>query len=379
MDTREALGLYIHLPFCRTRCAYCDFAILTGHDNRTREFAQGVVRDMEGFVQRYGRRMAGSLYFGGGTPSRVEADIIHILIQAVRDLFFLESGAEVSLEANPEDLNPRKLETWLRSGINRLTLGVQAFDQEGLRAIGRPGNVEDSRQAVRLAREVGVPALGIDLIFGRPGQTLEGWGKELEQLPPLEPAHVSCYALETTSRTPLVRRMERGAVPVPDPDLAAAMYEMAVRKLAAGGWERYEISNFARPGFQSRHNLRYWQDEPFAGFGPAAASYIEGKRWTNPRRLDDYLDGVQTGWRDREEEAYDPDRRVGEALVMGLRTAGGVDLDHLAYCHGEEALRVRRPVLQRAEAAGMLIREGSRIRLTPQAMLIADELFVDLL
>lgn len=338
-----------------------------------------MARDLSASRRNFSVTTARSLYFGGGTPSLIPAELIGDLIEAAGRHFTLLPGAEISLEANPEDVTEEKVRGWLEAGVNRLTLGVQSLDPEGLRALGRPGNPGDSRRAVETARAAGLPALGIDLIFNRPGQTLDQWQGELRELAALDPDHISCYALEITSRTLLVRRMERGRVAFPDPDLAAEMYETAVEFLASRGWVRYEISNFSRPGFESRHNLLYWQDEPYLGFGPAAASYLAGRRWTNPRRLDDYLRGVEEGWARREVEPYDPRKRAGEALVSGLRLSAGVDLDALARRHGPAALETREPFLRRGEDRGLAVREGSRLRLTSWGMLIADELFVDLL
>ena len=379
MRDDRSLGAYLHVPFCGQRCAYCDFAIVTGQDRRAPAFADALVAEIAAFATRFGVRPADTVYFGGGTPSRVPPALIGRAVAAVREAFALQPGGEISLEANPEDVTAESVAAWRAAGVNRLTIGIQSLTGEGLAALGRPGSAEDSLRAVAAAREGGIPSLGIDLIFGWPGQDPAGWAAELERAIGASPDHVSIYALETTSRTPLVRAIERGQLPRPDPDRAAEMYESAVEALAAAGLPRYEISNFARPGHESRHNLRYWRDLPYAGFGPSAASYVDGMRWTNPRRFSDYEAAARAGFPPVEAEPWDPDRRAGEALVFGLRTEAGVDLAPLAARYGEAPLAGREAALERAVRSGLARRDGSRVRLTGAGFLIADELFVDLL
>ena len=379
MRDDRPLGAYLHVPFCGQRCAYCDFAIVTGQDRRVPTFADALVAEIGAFAARFGTRPADTVYFGGGTPSRVPPPVVARALEALRGAFQLDPGGEVSLEANPEDVGPETVAAWRAAGINRLTIGIQSMKAEGLAALGRPGSEADSARAVRAAREAGIPSLGIDLIFGWPGQSLAGWAGELAEAINLGPDHVSIYALETTSRTPLVRAIERGALARPDPDLMAEMYEVAAIALEGAGLARYEISNFAAPGHESRHNLRYWRDLPYAGFGPSAASYVDGMRWTNPRRYSDYETAARAGFPPVEAEPYEPDRRAGEALVFGLRTVQGVDLAPLAERYGEAAIAARAAALERAVQSSLAVREGSRVRLTGAGFLIADELFVDLL
>ncbi len=378
LDDRP-VGIYVHVPFCGQRCAYCDFAIIAGQDRRIPEFFRALAGEIAARAQRSPDRAARSVYFGGGTPSRVPPAAIARTIETIRRAFHLDPLAEVSLEANPEDVTDEHLDGWLEAGVNRLTIGIQSIEESGLASLGRPGSARESFAAVIAARRAGVPSLGIDLIFGWPGQGLAGWLAELDRVLACSPDHVSIYALETTSRTPLVREIERGRRPPPDPDLMADMYEAAVPRLEQAGVRRYEISNFARPGHASRHNLLYWTDQPYIGFGPSAASYLDGARWTNPRRFSDYLEAAAHGCPPVPEESFDPHRRAGEAIVFGLRTISGIDLTVIAARYGESAVAERGPVLARAEAAGLAIREGSRIRLSARGFLIADELFVDLL
>jgi oxygen-independent coproporphyrinogen-3 oxidase len=378
MNARESLGLYLHVPFCATRCAYCNFAIVAHQDGRMPELVDALVRELAARATS-APPIVESVHFGGGTPSRLPATAIDRLIEAVRDLFPLAPGAEIGLEANPEDVTPDNAAAWRAGGVTRLTVGVQTFVPEGLAALGRPGAPAWAERALAAAREHGPASLGVDLIFGWPGQTRRQWEDDLDRLEQRPPDHLSLYALETDARTPLVRSIERGERPEPDPDLAADLYERAAARLPAVGLQRYEISNWARDGHRSRHNLRYWTDLPYLGVGPSASSYVAGRRWTNPRRLGDYLAAARAGFPAPEAEAYDADRRTGEALVFGLRLDEGVDLDRVRARHGAEGLAARARVLEQALRDGLLEREGARLRLSERARLIADELFVDLL
>ncbi len=372
-------GLYVHVPFCRERCAYCDFAIVTGRAERVPEYVDAVRREMRSFAERNGPVRVDTVYFGGGTPSHVDAAWIARVIQAVRELFSVEDPLDASLEANPEDVTPDRVRSWRRAGIRRVTIGVQALTDEGLASLGRPGSAADAVRAISVARGEGVVDVGADVIFGRPGQSLRSWSDELERLVDLDVDHWSCYALETTSKTPLALAIERGRTQRPDPDRQARMYERTVRVLADAGFARYEISNFARPGHESRHNVKYWRDEPYMGFGLSAASYVGGARWTNPRRLDEYVSFAREGRPFPRVEPYDPVRRAGEAMAFGLRTEDGVDLGRVQERHGEEAVAAHRDALARGIGHGLARQTGARVTLTERGRLLADEICVHLM
>jgi oxygen-independent coproporphyrinogen-3 oxidase len=373
------LGVYVHVPFCRVRCAYCDFAILTRQEPRIPEYVAGLEREIARFAADRGRRTVDTLYFGGGTPSRLPGEALARLVAAVEQHLDAAVRSETSLEANPEDVHPERVAEWRAAGIDRVTLGVQSLDDGVLAAMGRPGNRKESLAALETLLGAGLCRVGVDLIFGGPGQTLAGWRAELDELLTTGVGHLSCYALETTGRTPLVRAVERGEAAVASDELMARMYEHAVERLAAAGLRRYEISNFARPGQESDHNLKHWTDAPYAGFGLSAASYVDGERWTNPRRFQEYLRAATGEGAPPASEPHEPVQRAGEALMLGLRRPEGVDLVELEARYGAAALARREPVLARAEHRGLLAREGRRVRLTGPGMLLADEVFVDLL
>jgi oxygen-independent coproporphyrinogen-3 oxidase len=372
-----SLGVYVHVPFCRVRCAYCDFAVLTRQEHRAEAYVELVEREISQAAGRWGRRTVDTLYFGGGTPSRLPPRLLTRVITAIEKAFDADRRLETSLEANPEDVTAESVSAWLAAGIDRVTLGVQSLDDRVLEALGRPGSRRESLDALARLLGSGLARVGVDLIFGGPGQTLGGWLQELDRVLESGAGHLSCYALETTSRTPLVRRAERGETEIAPDDLMAAMYEAAAERIEAAGLRRYEISNFARSGEESRHNLKHWVDGTYLGLGMSAASYLDGERWTNPRRLREYERAIRDGGAER--EPFDPHVRAGEALVFGLRRAEGVDLSELASRYGAESLAGRRGPLARAVERGLAEWHGQSVRLTDRGMLLADELFVELL
>lgn len=373
-----AAGLYVHVPFCAVRCDYCNFAIVAGQDQRIPLFVRTLAREAALWGARLPKLRIDTLHFGGGTPSRLPGDRLAGLIQTLGSTFSLQGGAEIALEANPEDVSVNRVRDWRKAGVTRVTVGVQSRRREGLLSIGRPGVIQDADEALLRLADGGIASVGVDLIFGRPGQTATDWSTELCELLELPFQHLSLYALETDGRTPLARQIERGDRQAPSPDDAAAMYEAALPVVSAAGLEQYEISNFARLGHVSRHNLKYWTDAPYLGLGPSAASYVHGERWTQARQFDDWRLSVEAG-RLPPVEPFDADRRAGEAMVFGMRALAGISLHEIQVRYGADAVARRRPVLERAVQHGLVSIERERARLTARGLLLADEVFVDLL
>ncbi len=374
----EPAGIYVHVPFCRARCAYCDFAVVVGKDGLADAWLDGVLRELE----RRADGVAGpvtTVHLGGGTPSRLAPRLVADLLAGIDRRVGIAAGAEIALEANPEDVTRERLAGWRAAGVTRLVVGVQSTAERGIRALGRRAPAGEGPRALRLARAAGFRSLGADLVIGWAGQEDRELDADLDLVIGEGADHVSCYMLEVDGDAPLARRIRRGERPGPDPDRAADLYWRAADRLEAAGLPAYEISNFARPGHESRHNLRYWTDAPYLGLGPAAASYLAGERWTNPRGLADWLAMLRGAAPAPPPEPYDPDRRVGEALVFGLRRIAGVDLARLAARHGADPVERRRPVLAGAAREGLLVLSGNDARLTRRGRLVADEVFVDLL
>ncbi|HEY3120374.1 MAG TPA: radical SAM family heme chaperone HemW, partial [Vicinamibacteria bacterium] len=286
MDTPRSsnrLGLYVHVPFCEAKCSYCHFAIdpRRPDEDRQERYLRAVLVEMEWAADRESLGHADTLYFGGGTPSLVAPARLRRLIEAARALFGLAADAEITVEANPHDLDAAGYRALREAGVDRLSLGAQSFDDGVLVEMGRRHDAGDSTRAVERARAAGFDNVSIDLILGWPGETEQRWSANLAAVASLQPEHVSLYVLEVEGRTELAHRARGGRLDLPDDDLVAALYWRTVGALRKIGLERYEISNFARPGRESRHNAKYWDDVPFRGFGMAAHSYLDGRRFWN--------------------------------------------------------------------------------------------------
>ena len=374
------LGLYVHVPFCEAKCSYCHFAIDPRRpgDERQERYAAALLREIAGGAGAAEGGPADTVYFGGGTPSLLSIERLARLITALRARFALARGAEITVEANPRDLDAAAFRALRDRGASRVSLGVQSLDGAVLREMGRLHDAADARAAFDQARAAGFDSVSVDLILGWPGETRERWSLELDALLALEPDHVSLYVLEVEGKTALSHRQKLGLLALPDDDLVADLYEGAVERLAARGLERYEISNFARPGFESRHNRKYWGDAPFLGFGMAAHSYRDARRWWNHDRFATYCRAVEEkggAGAVAGERRLTARERAAEALFTGLRRRDGVDLASYRRRHGLDPLAEWRAGLEPAQAAGLVVAENGRLRLTDRGVLLSNEVF----
>jgi oxygen-independent coproporphyrinogen-3 oxidase len=372
----STVGLYLHIPFCEARCTYCRFAIDPRRPDGERQerYTRAVVAEMLSAE----RSSADTLYFGGGTPSLLSPERLARLVHAARERFSLPLGAEITVEANPRDLDVTGYRALLAIGATRLSLGVQALDDAVLAQMGRHHSADDSRRAVAEARRAGFSNLNVDVILGWPGETRERWRRCLDGVVALEPDHVSLYVLEVEGKTVLSHRREQGRLELPDDDLVADLYQEAVERLAVRGLERYEISSFARPGLESRHNGKYWDDVPFLGFGMAAHSYRHGRRWWNHDRFATYCRAVEEGGGGAAvagERRLTARERAAEALFTGLRRRDGVEIAAFRDRHGFDPLAEWRAGLDSAAEAGLLELAVGHLRLTDRGMLLSNEVF----
>jgi oxygen-independent coproporphyrinogen-3 oxidase len=373
-----AAGLYLHFPFCSVRCTYCDFPTVAGRDEEIEAYLAALGKELASF-QLDLPRLADTVYLGGGTPSRMSGEQVAWLLGTVRARFDLAPGAEITLEGNPESLTRERLCGYREAGVTRISVGVQSFDDSVLAAVGRAHGSAEAEAAVNRAREAGFPDVSVDLIAGLPGEDAAGWRCAVLRAARLGPDHVSVYLLETDKDTPLGRSVRASRVFVADDDLLADAYEESVAALEESGFSLYEISNFARDGHVSRHNLKYWTDAPYGGFGLGAHAYSSGERRANRRDLSGYLSDLAGGrdpleWKD----PFDPERRMQEALFLGLRVASGVDLESVSERYGIDARRRYDEAWSRAADAGLVEWSGARIRLTPRGRVRSNELFADL-
>ncbi|HEY9667943.1 MAG TPA: radical SAM family heme chaperone HemW [Coleofasciculaceae cyanobacterium] len=338
---------YIHIPFCRRRCYYCDFPVsvvgdkATGSTSGTIEQYVEVLRS-EIKTTPVSRRFLETVFFGGGTPSLLSVEQLGRILDTIDQHFGIAAGAEISIEMDPGTFNLEQLKGYRAVGVTRISLGVQAFQDELLSVCGRSHNSNDIFAAIELLRQVEVPDFSLDLISGLPHQTLEQWRESLETAVQLAPTHISCYDLIVESVTPFGRQYSPGVKPLPTDETAAQMYRMAQQVLTSAGYEHYEISNYALPGHQCRHNRVYWENRLYYGFGMGAASYVEGQRFTRPRTRREYYAWVQQ-FIDAGGVLEGPELSVEdvllETLMLGLRLAQGLSLSTLSQQFGEKTLK----------------------------------------
>ena len=284
---KQQWGLYIHIPFCRQKCFYCDFPSFAGRERYEADYTDALCRELavQGVLYREKWGSPRTIYMGGGTPSLLPTGLLAKILQVIADVFGDAAEWEFTVECNPGTVDAAKLRALRAGGVNRLSFGVQTFDDTLLKKIGRIHTGAQAREAMALARAAGFQNVSMDLIYGLPGESLAELERDLEAMVALEPEHISIYGLQLEEGTAFAKMQEMGRLALPDEDTVERMYDTMTSFLPAHGYARYEISNFAKPGFESRHNLSYWQDVPYLGVGAAAHSYLEGQRYENVREI----------------------------------------------------------------------------------------------
>jgi oxygen-independent coproporphyrinogen-3 oxidase len=359
----------VHVPFCLTRCGYCDFNTYAGMDELKLPYVEALAREAELAGADWAGTPFMSVSLGGGTPTSLPIEAMATLLDRLRSTFAIAADAEVTSEANPDTVDEAYLRGMRAAGIGRLSLGLQSFDPAVLRSLERLHSAASAVNAFHAARRAGFDDVNLDLIYGAEGETLASWRSTLERTVALEPDHVSAYALTIEPATGLGRKVAAGVTPAPDGDLQADMYGVACEVLGAAGYEHYEVSNWATPGHRCVHNVGYWEGRPYLGLGAGAHSYRDGRRWWNVRPPQQYLDGVDAGRLPvGGEESLSEDERRLERLLLGLRMAEGVPDEWVV-----DASRADDFVAQ-----GLAARRAGRITLTDRGMLLANELVLAL-
>jgi oxygen-independent coproporphyrinogen III oxidase len=382
------LGVYVQVPFCQTKCTYCNFHTGVFSSNLYAPYVDAVCRE----ISEYPRLLAESgiaevlgavvdtAYFGGGTPSLLDPGGLRRILEAIRARFDSRLE-EVTLEADPETITPAKAAAWRKAGFDRISMGVQSFVNAELKAAGRMHRREDVYSASQILRAAGFNKISFDLIAGLPHQTDESWDESVAQLLALRPEHVSIYMMEIDEGSRLGLEVLQGgtrysASALPTDDAMADFYERACVRLAAAGYEHYEISNWALPGFESQHNLKYWRREPYFGFGAGAHSFNGTQRWANAHDPASYAGAIGQGRFCVEQlESVTPEQSLEEELFLGLRQLAGIDLAGIEKKYGASL----RPRVEQLRAQGLLEWHGTRLRLAPDRMTVSNEVFVNLL
>ncbi len=371
-------GLYIHVPFCQQRCHFCAFYLEIHHPRAAAEFVASLLTELQLYAETspFDPGPLGSIYFGGGTPTTLDADELTQILSAAEEAFGLAPDAEVTVEAHPGSVTPESLGTLRRGGFTRISFGAESMNQAELDLVGRPGSPMSTRQVVCAARHAGFENINLDLMYGLPGQTQDSWRTSLHQTIELAPTHLSCYALTVEEGTSLQTAIQRGLVPAPDESLQNEMEDLAEAVLTTAGYSRYEISNYCRPGFASRHNRLHWTGGTYLGLGPSAQSYAGGRRFGNVSNLTAYNSDLRHGRLPvSESEQLSHAHEACERLIFGLRLTDGVAVQET----GALSIRGLASTIDELIADAILERDGSLVKLTPKGRRYADSVAVRLL
>ncbi len=369
-------GLYIHIPFCLKKCSYCDFYSLPAVSPAIlSRYIKAVPKELEIKAASLKDTRMKTVYAGGGTPSILSGEELKSLMGAVRKHLEIDDTAEISLEANPATLNSDKLRSIREAGFNRISLGVQSFQDDDLLILGRSHNAVEAMNTIKLIQDSGISNYNLDLIYGIPGQTISKWEESLGMALEAKPTHLSIYLLQLDESTPLAGDIRRGRLELPGEDVEAQMYERGMELTRIGGFRQYEISNFARPGYECQHNLLYWKAMEYIGIGAGAVSFTDKRRYMNKKDFIQYLQGLEE---DRESpveilESMDWQELIADAIILGLRLCDGIDLKQFDFRYGIKLLDYYKDIIEEYMDRGLLDISNGRLRLNSKAYFISNQ------
>ncbi len=369
-------GIYIHIPFCRSRCSYCDFATDVWRNEKTVErYVRALCLEIDQFpaIVDEEQSFVDTIYFGGGTPSLLSPTLLESILGNIRTKFDVSNDVEITMEMNPATVTVETLTEYRGLGVNRASFGVQTFDDHALRLLARGHDADDARQTFRMLRDAGYENISFDLIAGLPGQDSDGWRSNLDEAIAMGPEHMSLYLLEIHEGTPLSEQVRSGRQPMPDAEIGAEMYETMLDRLGQAGYEQYEISNFTRSGFESRHNTKYWKLDPVFGFGVSAHSFDGRQRYSNERDTARYVDLVENA-KSPEVMREDIDA-PSEFVFLGLRLEEGIELSEYKQRFARDLHEEYRNEIDALVASDLIIVEADRLCLTLKGKLYSNEVF----
>ena len=374
------IGLYIHIPFCRQKCLYCDFPSWAGKESQMQGYVDALTKEIANRAKVYFDRKVVSVFFGGGTPTTLSIPMLEQLMAAVFENWDIAEDAEITTEANPGTLDREMAEALKKMGFNRLSMGVQAWQNSLLKSLGRIHTIESFQENFKVVREAGFENVNTDLMFALPGQTMADWQETVQNMVAMEPEHISAYSLIIEEGTPFYDRYEKGELTPAEEDLDREMYRWAVEYLAENGYEQYEISNFAKNGRQSRHNRIYWQAEEYLGMGLGSHSYMNGERFHNIYDLQDYIraDGDVSLLKE-EVEVISREDALAEFMFLGLRLTEGVSFARFEERFGEEMKNIYGSQIEKLVKDGLLTEDEKGIRLTERGTDISNVVFEEFL
>ena len=371
-------GIYIHIPFCKRRCIYCDFFSTTQSEKKA-EYVHALVRELEMRKDYVGDEEIETIYLGGGTPSQLSQEELEEIFAYIYKVYKVAPDAEITLEANPDDLTPEYVSMLRTLPVNRISMGIQTFQEETLKLLHRRHTARQAIEAFRRCREAGFQNISIDLMYGLPGETLETWEQDLQQAIDLHPEHISAYHLIYEEGTTLWNLREQNKVEEAEEELSLTLFKTLIERLTKAGYQHYEISNFCLPGLHSRHNSSYWTGKKYLGCGPSAHSFDGISRQWNVSSLEKYLEGIRSNQLDFELEDLDLYTRYNDFVITSIRTCWGMPLAQLRTTYGETlynyCLRMAKPHIEQ----GVLEIKEDTLKLTPQGIFISDGIMSDLL
>ena len=375
-----AIGVYIHIPFCRQKCSYCDFLSWPQHEGSIPAYVEGLVREIGLYRGVLANRQVSTVFFGGGTPSLLSGAEVSTILRAIKSVSDLSPGAEISLEANPETLWEEKVQQYAAAGVNRLSIGLQSTHPHLLQSIGRMHSVEDFYKSVEWSRRAGIQNINGDLIFGIPGQRLGDWKESLTELAELKLPHLSCYGLTYEEGTPLTSQMEGGLVVPVEEDSEWRMFRHGIEWLQSRGYTHYEISNYALPGFECRHNINYWENGEYIGLGAGAHGFYDESRRENATSLKDYLKLILENEKPIiHQQRVSKNASINETCFLGLRMMKGISVENFQQRYGLSLMEAYPEELPRLMDRGLLEYVDGHVRLTKKGIDLSNLVFEALL
>ena len=376
MMKADSIGLYVHTPLCIKKCNYCDFCSYPESKAEWRDsYIDTLCAEIDGYKEK--KLSVNTVFFGGGTPSLLTPFEFEKICSHITDSFTLDSSIEFTLEANPKTLTKEKLNAYMSMGVNRLSIGLQSIHENELKILGRIHNYSEFLESYTLARDCGIKNINLDLMYGIPAQSLQSFEKTLDTVLELSPEHLSLYGLILEEGTPFFEL--QASLDIPEEDTECDMYYLAARKLSSAGYSHYEISNYSKPGYECRHNLKYWHNESYVGIGVSAYSYLDGIRYGNTSEIDEYLSCEREKYIQREESA-ELENEAYDYVMLGLRLSEGISLSDYEKRFKNNFLTVeRKKLIQKYSELGMIELVGDRLRLTDRGLYISNRILTDLL
>ncbi len=378
MENRKSIGIYIHIPFCRSKCYYCDFNSFACRDELVPAYFNALQKEINIYAKKLKDYTVKTIFIGGGTPSAVDAQYIFGFLDLMKEKLNVDKAAEISIETNPGTLTYEKLKVYRDMGVNRLSIGLQAWQDNILRMLGRIHTAKEFEDNFRLAREAGFKNINVDLIFGIPGQSYKDWCETMKSVTVLEPEHMSCYSLKIEEGTVFGNRLEKGELVPIDDIIDREMYNFCKSYLAQRGYKHYEISNFAKPGYRCLHNLVYWNAEEYIGIGAGAHSFLEGIRYNNVYDIESYIASILGGDIPSENsEVINTKESMTEFMILGLRLIDGIKIEDFKFRFGEEIYNVYGNEIDKLNNRGLIVVKNGYIRLSDIGLDYANQVFME--